>query len=60
MNHFSNFFLASLLTLAAGITSAKDIKLLNVSYDPTREFYAEVNREFAAEWKAKTGAYRRA
>ncbi len=55
MNHFSNFFLASLLTLAAGITSAKDIKLLNVSYDPTREFYAEVNREFAAEWKAKTG-----
>jgi sulfate transport system substrate-binding protein len=29
--------------------------LLNVSYDPTREFYKEVNRAFVAEWKAATG-----
>jgi len=29
--------------------------LLNVSYDPTRELYAEVNKAFAADWKAKTG-----
>lgn len=29
--------------------------LLNVSYDPTREFYREFNRVFAAHWKAKTG-----
>ena len=31
------------------------IELLNVSYDPTREFYAEFNRVFAAHWKARTG-----
>jgi sulfate transport system substrate-binding protein len=29
--------------------------LLNVSYDPTREFYQEVNTAFAAQWEAKTG-----
>jgi sulfate transport system substrate-binding protein len=34
---------------------AKDIKLLNVSYDPTREFYDEYNDVFAKYWKAKTG-----
>jgi sulfate transport system substrate-binding protein len=34
---------------------AKDITLLNVSYDPTRELYTAVNAAFAAEWKAKTG-----
>ena len=39
-------------TLAA---QAKDITLLNVSYDPTREFYVDFNKAFAAHWKAKTG-----
>ncbi len=39
-----------LLSTAA---SAKDF--LNVSYDPTREFYKDVNTVFAAEWKAKSG-----
>jgi sulfate transport system substrate-binding protein len=29
--------------------------LLNVSYDPTREFYVEVNEAFRKEWQAKTG-----
>lgn len=29
--------------------------LLNVSYDPTRELYKDINKAFAAEWKAKTG-----
>ncbi len=33
----------------------KQITLLNVSYDPTREFYEEVNGAFAAHWKEKTG-----
>lgn len=28
---------------------------LNVSYDPTREFYTEFNKSFAAYWKNKTG-----
>ena len=42
------------LALATGAT-AKTIELLNVSYDPTREFYVEYNKVFAAYWKAKTG-----
>jgi sulfate transport system substrate-binding protein len=29
--------------------------LLNVSYDPTRELYKEINTEFAKKWKADTG-----
>ncbi|WP_274630216.1 sulfate ABC transporter substrate-binding protein [Arvimicrobium flavum] len=32
-----------------------DTTLLNVSYDPTREFYKEFNAAFAAKWKADTG-----
>jgi sulfate/thiosulfate transport system substrate-binding protein len=35
--------------------SPKQISLLNVSYDPTREFYQEFNASFAAYWKEKTG-----
>jgi sulfate transport system substrate-binding protein len=31
------------------------ITLLNVSYDPTREFYAEYNKAFAAYWQQRTG-----
>lgn len=33
----------------------KDIELLNVSYDPTRELYDEYNAKFAEYWKEKTG-----
>jgi sulfate transport system substrate-binding protein len=40
---------------AASTGSAKDIKLLNVSYDPTRELYEEFNPAFAKYWKEKTG-----
>jgi sulfate transport system substrate-binding protein len=43
------------IALAAGATQAKDITLLNVSYDPTREFYVDFNKAFAAHWKARTG-----
>ncbi len=31
------------------------VELLNVSYDPTRELYQDVNAAFAKHWKAKTG-----
>lgn len=34
---------------------AEDVKLLNVSYDPTRELYKQINTAFAEDWKAKTG-----
>ncbi len=52
--------LVLVLAALAGLASpclghAKDIQLLNVSYDPTRELYQAVNKSFAAEWKAKTG-----
>jgi sulfate transport system substrate-binding protein len=30
-------------------------QLLNVSYDPTREFYQEFNASFAKKWKQETG-----
>ena len=47
------------LALLGGVSSpalwAKDVTLLNVSYDPTREFYVDFNKAFAAHWKAKTG-----
>jgi sulfate transport system substrate-binding protein len=32
-----------------------DVSLLNVSYDPTRELYKDLNRAFAGHWKEKTG-----
>src|ERR1700674_1841272 len=36
-------------------TNATRVTLLNVSYDPTRELYADFNAAFARYWKAKTG-----
>ena len=33
----------------------KSVELLNVSYDPTREFYTDYNKKFAEYWKNKTG-----
>ena len=47
--------MALALPAFAGVASGKDKELLNVSYDPTRELYADVNKTFAAEWKAQTG-----
>ena len=47
--------LAAALTAAAGLAAAKDITLLNVSYDPTRELYQDYNAAFAKYWQAKTG-----
>ena len=42
-----------LATVLAAPAAAQE--LLNVSYDPTRELYQEVNAAFAKHWKAKTG-----
>ena len=47
--------LAFSVAATAGAARAADIKLLNVSYDPTRELYQDINVAFAADWKAKTG-----
>ena len=37
------------------IARAGAAQILNVSYDPTREFYNEFNQAFAKHWKEKTG-----
>ena len=34
---------------------AADVTLLNASYDPTRELYADFNKAFAADYKKETG-----
>jgi len=44
---------AALLALGAAASPAQE--LLNVSYDPTRELYQELNAAFAAHWRAKSG-----
>jgi sulfate/thiosulfate transport system substrate-binding protein len=44
-----------LLAVTTTPSSAATVKLLNVSYDPTREFYEDYNRAFATYWKAKSG-----
>jgi len=54
-NFINIVFAAVLVVLAAGEVRAADIKLLNVSYDPTRELYKDYNAVFAKYWKAKTG-----
>jgi sulfate/thiosulfate-binding protein len=43
---------AALLSASA---QAAEVSLLNVSYDPTRELYQQVNEAFAKVWKEKTG-----
>lgn len=46
--------LAASVALAAG---AQDLELLNVSYDPTRELYEEINTALAASWEAAHGQH---
>lgn len=41
--------------VASPQTFAKNIELLNVSYDPTRELYEDYNKAFAKYWETKTG-----
>src|SRR5215471_3763001 len=41
--------------VSATTAQAASVKLLNVSYDPTRELYKDINAAFAAQWKQKTG-----
>ena len=71
MKNRRNFIkIPTLLTLAGSLTlafsapavwaqqatpTAQAVTLLNVSYDPTRELYADYNQVFAKYWKDKTG-----
>lgn len=40
---------------ASTLIAAGPVKLLNVSYDPTRELYQDINAAFSKQWKARTG-----
>jgi sulfate/thiosulfate-binding protein len=44
-----------MLGLSATLATAKEISLLNVSYDPTRELYDDYDKVFADYWKKQTG-----
>lgn len=44
-----------LLAPATPALAGDDVRILNVSYDPTRELYEEFNQAFAKYWKDKTG-----
>jgi len=46
---------AGILALVAAAAPLPAASLLNVSYDPTRELYQQINPAFAKRWKAKTG-----
>lgn len=43
------------LSIAFVANASEPIRLLNVSYDPTREFYRDINQAFAKRWLQQTG-----
>jgi sulfate/thiosulfate-binding protein len=54
---YRSFVLATLAVVLGGSpVRAAEVTLLNVSYDPTRELYQDVNKAFAEQWQAKTGS----
>jgi sulfate transport system substrate-binding protein len=55
VREYAWFALALLVLLMGSAAHAATVKLLNVSYDPTRELYEDYNKAFAAYWKDKTG-----
>jgi sulfate transport system substrate-binding protein len=53
MKKFILVLLAAAGVVLTAAVAAKDVSLLNVSYDPTRELYRQINTAFAAQWKAQ-------
>ncbi|MBW0434009.1 sulfate ABC transporter substrate-binding protein [Leptospira yasudae] len=51
----SRIQLTSIALLFFAFSLYSETKLLNVSYDPTRELYAQINKLFSAQWKKQTG-----
>ena len=47
--------IAGAVALALSVTGFAQTQLLNVSYDPTRELYVQLNAAFAKFWQGKTG-----
>ncbi len=51
-----SILLAIVIATPMGLSARQGtVTLLNVSYDPTRELYQELNAAFAADWKSRTG-----
>ncbi|SNB45125.1 sulfate ABC transporter substrate-binding protein [Geobacter sp. DSM 9736] len=57
MKRIANVILAAAVALGVSLPAAAsaDTTLLNVSYDPTRELYTDINKAFAQQWQKKTG-----
>ncbi|MFL6667069.1 MAG: sulfate ABC transporter substrate-binding protein [Burkholderia ambifaria] len=51
----SRTLVALALAATAAVSFAREITLLNVSYDPTRELYQDIDATFPKYWKSKTG-----
>ena len=47
--------LAAVVIFNPSLAAGQNVTLLNVSYDPTRELYQDVNAAFAKAWQARTG-----
>ncbi len=54
-NFFAIIFSIAIIVGMASSAWAKQVTLLNVSYDPTRGFYDDYNKIFSAYWKEQTG-----
>jgi len=56
MKNLLTLFTGLMLALPSSMPAApKPVTLLNVSYDPTRELYTDINAAFIQDWKKKTG-----
>src|SRR6266481_9029271 len=53
--HYLGTLFVTILVLTSVGARAEEQNLLNVSYDPTREFYKAYNHLFAEHWKQTTG-----
>jgi sulfate/thiosulfate transport system substrate-binding protein len=54
MKRFTALRIFAITAVITANTAFAQTNLLNVSYDPTRELYADFNKAFAANWEAKT------
>ena len=54
-NSIGRLAVAALGLFSLATTASAQDKLLNVSYDPTRELYKEYDKAFAKHWKEKSG-----
>ena len=55
MNKLILSLTTAFITFGSVAQGAETVSILNVSYDPTRELYRDINQAFAKEWKSKTG-----